>query len=133
MERKEWDKLICQEDLALTEIKESFNQDPFLLCTEVLCPQRVDKVTTLKAITVMLQKANFCIKDNQLKAKDQELEINMPADKWAESNLDHILEPKRPNLNWIERIWKDLMRAMSIKPVLNLWNPDPFILNQDLL
>ena len=99
MERKEWDKLICQEDLALTEIKESFNQDPFLLCTEVLRPQRVDKVTILRAITVMLQKANFCIKDNQLKAKDQELAINMQVDKWAKSNLDHILELKRPNLN----------------------------------
>jgi len=132
MERKEWDKLICQEDLALTVKKELYNQAPFLLCMEVLCLQRVDKVTILKVITVMLQKANFCIKENQLKAQDQELEINMPAELWLISNLDHILVLKIPNLNWIERIWEDLMRTTLIKQVLNLSNLDLFILNQDL-
>ena len=81
------------------EIKESFNQALFLLCMEVLCLQKVDKVTIPKAITVMLQRANFFTKDNQPKVRDQELETNTPADKWAESKLDHTLVLKKPSLN----------------------------------
>ena len=103
-----WDKLTCQELLVLNKI---MTLGLCQLCTD-WPHQRVDKVKTLPLIMGTLQRANFFTKNNQRKAKDQELETSTPqAEVAQESKLAHILQTRTLLLTWIKIIWKDLTRS----------------------